>query len=207
MASTKDEKREERSTKVEHPSVTSDQRQEEIREAIVDAFEEARDNTDKAVKEARKEIPRYKEVVGSYQEKMLESAKAMADDYIDSQKEIFGLLQQQQSTWISRLGEGNKYGTFWSSWMSRITNRMTETYAHTISSAIDSLYATTRLTNNMVSVNTEAFNASARQVKEFSKISLSNVKTLRQTTVEYMKSLNELAVGGDSSAKMETQTK
>ena len=85
MASTKDEKREERFTKVEQPSVTSEQRQ-EIREAIVDAFEEARNNTDKAVKEARKEIPRYKEAVGNYQEKILESAREITDDYIESQK-------------------------------------------------------------------------------------------------------------------------
>lgn len=191
MASTKDEKREERFTKVEQPSVTSEQRQ-EIREAIVDAFEEARNNTDKAVKEARKEIPRYKEAVGNYQEKILESAREITDDYIDSQKEIFGLFQQ--STWMSRLGEGNEYGKFWSNWMSTITRRMTETYANIISSYVDSLYAATRLTNNMVSVNTEAFNASARHANEFSKISLSNVKTFGQTAVEYTKSLNELAV-------------
>jgi hypothetical protein len=204
MASTKDDKRDERSTKVEQPSITSQQRQEEIREAIVDAFEEARNNTQKAVKEAQKEIPRYKEAFGNYQEKILQSSREIADDYIDSQKEIFGLFQQ--STWISRLGEGNEYGTFWSNWMSTITKRMTETYANTISSHIDSLYAATRLTNNMVSVNTEALNSSAQHVKEFSKISLNNVKTLRQTASEYTKSLNQLAVR-DSSTEKEIQKK
>jgi hypothetical protein len=204
MAPTKDDKRDDRSTKVEQPSIASQQRQKEIREAIVDAFEEARNNTEKAVKEAKKEIPRYKEAVGNYQEKILESAKGITDDYIDSQKEIFGLFQQ--STWISRLGEGNEYGTFWSNWMSAITRRTTETYANTISSFVDSLYAATRLTNNMVSVNTEAFNASAQHAKEFTKISLSNVKTLGQTAVEYTKSLNQLAAR-DSSTEKEIQKK
>jgi hypothetical protein len=204
MASTKDDKRDERSTKVEQPSITYQQRKEEIREAIVDAFEEARNKTEKAVKEAQKEIPRYKEAFGNYQEKILQSSREIADDYIDSQKEIFGLFQQ--STWISRLGEGNEYGTFWSNWMSTITKRMTETYANTISSYVDSLYAATRLTNNMVSVNTEALNASAQHVKEFSKISLNNVKTLGQTASEYTKSLNQLAVR-DSSTEKEIQKK
>ena len=78
---------------------------------------------------------------------------------------------------------------------------MTETYANMISSYEDSLYAATRLTNNMVSVNTEAFNASARHANEFSKISLSNVKTFGQTAVEYTKSLNELAVREFSTEK------
>ena len=72
MSSKKEDKRDERSTKVEEGSVTSQHRQEEIREAIVDAFEEARDNTEKAIKEAKKEIPRYKEAVGNYQEKILD---------------------------------------------------------------------------------------------------------------------------------------
>jgi hypothetical protein len=204
MASTKDDKRDDRSTKVEQPSIASQQRQEEIREAIVDAFEEARNNTEKALKEAKKEIPRYKEAVGNYQEKILESARGITDDCIDSQKEIFGLFQQ--STWISRLGEGNEYGTFWSNWTSTIIKRIAETYANTISSYVDSLYAATRLTNNMVSANTEAFNVSAQHAKEFTKISLSNVKTLGQTAVEYTKSLNQLAAR-DSSTEKEIQKK
>jgi hypothetical protein len=204
MASTKDDKRDDRSTKVEQHSIASQQRQEEIREAIVDAFEEARNNTEKAVKEAKKEIPRHKEAVGNYQEKILESARGITDDCIDSQKEIFGLFQQ--STWISRLGEGNEYGTFWSNWTSTIIKRIAETYANTISSYVDSLFAATRLTNNMVSANTEAFNVSAQHAKEFTKISLSNVKTLGQTAVEYTKSLNQLAAR-DSSTEKEIQKK
>lgn len=203
MASTKDDKRNERFTKVEQPSITSQQRQ-EIREAIVDAFEEARNNTEKAVKEARKEIPRYKEAFGNYQEKILESSLGIADDFIDSQKEILGILQQ--SAWISRLGEGNEYGAFWLNWMSTITKSMTETYANTISSYVDSLYAATRLTNNIISVNTEALNASVQHAKEFSKISLNNVKQLGQTASEYTKSLNQLAVR-DSSTEKEIQKK
>jgi hypothetical protein len=204
MASTKDDKRDDRSTKVEQPSIASQQRQEEIREAIVDAFEEARNNTEKAVKEAKKEIPRYKEAVGNYQEKILESARGITDNYIDSQKEIFSLFQQ--STWISRLGEGSEYGTFWSNWMSTMTKRITETYANTISSYVDSLYAASRLTNNMVSANTEAFNASAQHAKEFTKTSLSFVKTLGQTAVEYTRFLNQFAVR-ESSTEKEIQKK
>jgi hypothetical protein len=197
MSSAKDDKRDERSTQAEQPSISLQQRQEVIREAIVDAFEEARNNTEKAVKEAKKEIPRYKEIVGNYQEKILESARAIADDYIDSQREIFGLFQQ--STWISRLGKGNEYGAFWSNWMSTITKRMTETHANIISGYVDSLYAVTSLTNNMVSANMEAFNTSAQYAKAFSKVSLNNVKTLGQAAMEYTKSLNQLSTVRDSS--------
>jgi hypothetical protein len=205
MSSTKEDKTGERSTKVEEASITSQQRQEEIKEAIVDAFEEAKDNTDKAIKEAKKEIPRYKEAISNYQEKILESARGMTDNYIDSQKEIFSLLQQ--STWISRLGQGNEYGNFWSNWMYAITKRVTETYANTVGSYADSIYAATRLTNNMVFVYTEAFNTSSKHAIEFSKISLNNVKTFGQTAIEYTKSLNQLAAVRDSSTGKEIQKK
>lgn len=204
MSSTKEDKRDERSTKVEEGSVTSQQRQ-EIREAIVDAFEEARDNTEKAIKEAKKEIPRYKEAVGNYQEKILESVRGTTDNYIDSQKEIFSLLQQ--SAWIPGLEQGNEYGTFWSNWMSTITKRVTETYANTVGSYADSIYAATRLTNNLLYANTEAFNVSAKRALEFSKISLNNAKTLGQTAIEYTKSLNQLAAVRDSSTEKEIQKK
>jgi hypothetical protein len=203
MSSTKEDKKDERSAKVDESSITF--QQEEIREAIVDAFEEARDNTEKAIKEAKKEIPRYKEAVGNYQEKILESARGISENYIDSQKEFFSLLQQ--STWISRLGEGNEYGTFWSNWMSTITKRVTETYANTIGCYVDSLYAASRLTNNMVTANTEAFNTSAKRAIEFSRISLNNVKTLGQSTIEFTNSLNQWAAVRDSSTEKEVQKK
>ncbi|MDQ3838014.1 MAG: hypothetical protein M3297_01965, partial [Thermoproteota archaeon] len=205
MSSTKEDKRDERSTKVEEASITPQQQQEEIREAIVDAFEGARDNTEKAIKEAKKEIPRYKEAVGNYQEKILESARGITDNYIDLQKEIFSLLQQ--STWMPRSGQGNEYGTFWSNWMSTITKRVIEAYANTVGSYADSLFAATRLTNNMFSANTEAFNTSAKHSIELSKISLNNAKTLGQAAVEYTKSLNQLAAVRDSSTEKEIQKK
>ena len=194
--SSKYDKREVSTTQAEQPSITTQQRHEEIRAAIVDAFEEAKNNTERALKETQKEIPRFKEAVENCQEKIFESARAIADDYIDSQKEIFDLFQQ--SNWISRLGEGN--GTFWSNWMSTLTNRMTETYANTTSSYVDSLFTATRLTNNMVSANTEAFKVSTQHAKEFSKISLNNLKTLRQTTEHYTKSLNQFGVRDQSSS-------
>jgi hypothetical protein len=194
--SSKYDKWEVSTTQAEQPSITTQQRHEEIREAIVDAFDEAKGNTERALKETQKEIPRFKEAVENCQEKIFESARAIADDYIDSQKEIFDLFQQ--STWISRLRDGN--GTFWSNWMSTLTNRMTEIYANTTSSYVDSLFTATRLTNNVLTTNTDAFKVSTHHEKEFSKISLNNVKALRQKTEHYTKSLNQFGVRDQSSS-------
>src|SRR5918992_5925768 len=143
MASRKDNRKDEPATaKAEEPSSASQQQKEEIREAIVDTFDEAKYNTQKAVKEARKEIPRYTEAVNEYQEQTLEAAREIAENYIDSQKEIINSFQQ--SAWVSQIG--NAYGRFWSNWIS--PKKMTETYANMISHSVDNTFTATRLANN-----------------------------------------------------------
>jgi hypothetical protein len=62
--------------------------------------------------------------------------------------------------------------------MSTITKRAIETYANTVGSYADGLFAATKLTNNMVSANMEAFTTSANHAIELSKISFNNVKLL-----------------------------
>jgi hypothetical protein len=195
MASRKDNRKDEPATaKAEEPSSASQQQKEEIREAIVDTFDEAKYNTQKAVKEARKEIPRYTEAVNEYQEQTLEAAREIAENYIDSQKEIINSFQQ--STWVSQIG--NAYGRFWSNWIS--PKKMTETYANMISHSVDNTFTATRLANNMISRNMEAFKTSMQQTKdnakEFSRIAVNNAKAFELVAGEYMKSLNQLSERG-----------
>lgn len=204
MSSGKDEQKDEITAKSEQQdllSSTQQQRQEEIREAIVEAFDEAKDNTQKAVKEARKEIPRYTEAVNNYQEQTLQAVREIAENYIDTQKEIINSFQQ--STWISQLED--TYRTFWSNWMS--PKNMTETYANIISNSIDNTLAATRVTNNIISANMEAFKVSAQQtkdnLKELSKTAVNNTKTLQQTAGEYLKSLNELGARGSTQTEVQ----
>ena len=190
--------REERKDDATISWLSSEKQQQEIREAIVDAFDEAKGNTERALKEAKMEVPRYREAINNHQEKTLEATKEIADNYIDSQKEIFNLFQQ--SAWVSRLG-GNEYGSFWLNWMPTITKGMTQTYASMVSGYLDSIFAATRLTNNLISTNMEAYRASTQHAREFSKIATNNVKTFGQTLGEYSKSINQLGVKGSSIEK------
>ena len=197
MASNREDRKDE-GVNSKIPSLSSEKQQQEIREAIVDAFDEAKGNTERALKEAKREVPRYREAINNHQEKTLEAAKEIADNYIDSQKEIFNLFQQ--SAWMSRLGE-NKYGTFWLNWTSTITKRMTETYANIVSGYLGSIVAATRLTNNMISANMEACKAFSQHANEFSKISTNNVKSIRLTVGEYTKFVNQFVLRGSSTEK------
>jgi hypothetical protein len=123
MASRKDERKDETKAKPKHedkPSITSpeskraaeeqaslipsspskqQQQRQEIREAIISAFDEAKENTQKAVKEAKRDIPHFTQVVSDYHEQTLDTAREIVENYIDSQKEI---INSFISTWLRR---------------------------------------------------------------------------------------------------------
>jgi hypothetical protein len=185
MGSRRDEQEDQKTAPAAIPS-SSERQQQEIREAIVSAFDEAKDKTQRAVKEARKEVPRYTEAVQSYQEKTIEVAREIAENHIDSQKEIIKLLQQ--SSWMRWLGELG-YRSFWPNWIS--SKGMSETFADVVSNYVDNNFAAVRFYNDMVAVNGEALKNSWSQAKDnlkvFSKITLDSAKMFEHLFGDYAK--------------------
>jgi hypothetical protein len=165
-------------------SLSTEKQKQEIREAIVDAFDEAKDSTQKAAKDVKKEVPRYTEAINNYQEKMLEVARELTENYIDSQKEIISLFRQ--SKWVSRLRENTNEvrqpDLLSLTWMTEAFTKMNSTY-------MNNMIAELRLLNNMLSLNTEIYKTSLRQIKDnvnmFSKIAVDNAKTFEKAMKLY----------------------
>lgn len=185
MGSKRDEQEDQKTAPAAIPS-SSERQQQEIREAIVSAFDEAKDKTQRAVKEAKKEVPRYTEAVNSYQEKTIEVAREIAENHLDSQKEIIKLLQQ--SSWMRWIGELG-YRSFWPNWIS--SKGMSETFADVVSNYVDNNFAAVRFYNDMMSVNGEALKNSWSQAKDnlkiFSKITLDSAKMFEHIFGDYTK--------------------
>jgi hypothetical protein len=185
MGSRRDEQEDQKIAPAAIPS-SLERQQQEIREAILSAFDEAKDKTQRAVKEAKKEVPRYAEAVNSYQEKTIEVAREIAENHIDSQKEIIKLLQQ--SSWMKWLGERG-YRFFWPNWIS--SKGMSETFAAMVSNYVDNNFAAVRFYNDMMFVNGEALKNSWSQAKEnlkvFSKITLDSAKMFERSFGDYAK--------------------
>jgi methyl-accepting chemotaxis protein len=189
MTSRKEERMDEEITS----DLSPENQQREIREAIVDAFNEAKDNTQRIVKESKKEIPSFTKAVNEYQEKTFEAAREIAESNIDSQKEIINLFQQ--SAWISRLRE-NTYKILWPNWIS--SKSVSEPYSKMISFYVDNMINEVRLSNNMLSTSMEVYKSSTQQVKNnvnvFSRIAVDNAKTFEKA----MKRFNELQPRGST---------
>jgi hypothetical protein len=166
----------------EQEEVTISQQQVQQREhqqAINKALDETKDNIRRTTDEARKDIPRYTQIVNEYQEETIQTARQMADNYLECQREIINSIQ---SAFVPQIEAANRAVT--SNWTS--PRHVTEHYARLVSAFADNTIAVTKLVNNAVFANLEAFKASVQtardNVKEFSRIGVNSAKTLEQTS-------------------------
>jgi hypothetical protein len=140
---------------------------------------QAKSNIRKATDEARKDIPRYTQAVNEYQEQTIQAAREIADNFLESQKEI---INSFQSAWIPKIEAANR--VFNASWVS--PRHLADNYVRIASTLADSTLAATKLTNNMMLANIEAFKTSIQQakanVKELSRIGVNIARTFEQTS-------------------------
>jgi len=183
MSSRKEERKDETTTTTTTASSSTNstsptEHNAQYRQTVNRALDETRDNIRRSTDEARREIPRYTQAVNEYQEQTIQASREIADNYIESQKQIINSLQ---SAWVP-FAE-NTYGVFWNYWVS--PRRTTELYARAVSSVADNTIAVTRLVNNSVFANMEAFRMLIQRerdnAKEFSRINVNTAKTWEQS--------------------------
>jgi hypothetical protein len=146
------------------------------RRLIDKTFEKAKDNIRVATDEAHRELPRYMQTVTDNQEQIVQAARGIAENYLESQREITSSFQSIWSSFFDNY--------FWNS-----PKRMTETYARSVSSFSDGTIATIRMYNNMIFTNTEAIGMSMQYVKansqEISRVLVNNAKMIEEATNPY----------------------
>jgi hypothetical protein len=164
-------------TTASFPSQT--QHQEEQLQSFNKAIDETKNNIRRATDEARSQVPRYTQAANEYQEQTIQASWEIANNYLDSQKEIVNSFQSSFVPVIEKT-----YSVFWNYWTSpRLT---TDIYARTVSSIADNTIAATKLVNNTVFTNLDAFKTCVQNtrdnVKEVSRISVNAAKTFEQTS-------------------------
>jgi ElaB/YqjD/DUF883 family membrane-anchored ribosome-binding protein len=166
MSTKRHDRKEEESTEIH--SITEQQFQREQQQAVNKALDETRDNIKKTTNEARKEIPRYTQIVNDYQENTIQAIREITDNFVDSQKDIIV----------------NSF-RLWSDWITS-PRQVAENYGKIVSSFADNAVAATRVLNNTVFANLDSVNTSVQHtkenVKELSKIGANTVKTFQQVS-------------------------
>jgi catalase (peroxidase I) len=153
--------------------------QQQQQQAINKALDETKNNIRRTTDEARKDIPRYTQIVNEYQEETIQAARQMADNYLESQREIINSLQ---SALVPQIEAANRAVT--SNWTS--PRNVTEHYARLVSAFADNTIAVTKLVNSAMFANLDAFKRSVQNardnVKEFSRIGVNSSKTFEQVS-------------------------
>ena len=164
--------------------VSPSQLQKEQQEAINRTFDQTRNNISRTVNEAQKDISNYAQQVINLQERAFEITRDIADDYIESQKEIINSFNH----------------SIWTPYIENVINRTSglsgvfspsraEVYGNTFTNIVDNFVTATRLANKTIFANAELINTSLQQtrnnVREFSKIGVNAAKNIHQTTNEF----------------------
>src|SRR3989337_1678622 len=92
----------------------------DMSESINSSLDQTKDQINKSIEESRNQIPRYNEIVNTYQEQSLQTAKEISEEYIESQKAVINSLQ---SAWRPYRESFNGYITNFTS-----PNSMTQAY-------------------------------------------------------------------------------
>ena len=183
--SSKKEEQKTTTTTVTSPSssttVSPSQQLQEQHHLVSRSLDETRDNIRRSIDESRSQIPRYTQAVSDYQEQTIQAAREIADNYVESQKQIINSFQSV----LSPYGENvNDITANWATLFS--PRRVSEVYANIVSNFANNVITATRVTNNMIFGNMEAFKTSLQQAKdsakEFSRIGVNVAKTFEQTS-------------------------
>jgi hypothetical protein len=167
-------------------------------EAINRSIDETKNNIRKAIEEIRRETPRYSQTVTDFQNETAEATREIADNFLDSQKEVINSMQSAWIPFAERTGgsSGNARGYYWMgmmqqpwwSWMGVLPRDIADIYARGISAMTDSLAAGTRMATNMMFAGIEATRATtnyARQnSREVARITSNTARIFGQTTRE-----------------------
>jgi hypothetical protein len=74
-------------------------------------LDETKNRITQTTKKVQREIPQYSHILGDIQEETIRAAREIADNYIESQKEIINIYQ---SVWTPFLENANS--RFWNYW-------------------------------------------------------------------------------------------
>ena len=151
-------------------------------EAIDKSIDETKDNIRRAIEEVRRETPRYSQTVTDFQNETAEATREIADNFLDSQKEVINSIQSAWTPVVQRTTNNIMANPFFS------LGQTADIYARTIGAMTEAYVASTRMATNVLFAGIEATRATtnyARQnAKEAARITSNTAKTFAQTARE-----------------------
>jgi hypothetical protein len=133
----------------------------DFNQSVNRSFDETKDNINKSIEEAKKQIPRINDSVNSYQEQSLQVTKEISENYIDSQKDVVNSLQ---SAWrpYNEVYNGLVTNSF-------SPDAAVNAYTRFVSNVADNTVSAIRLSNNVIFSTLDAWKPVLQQAKDISR--------------------------------------
>ena len=172
-------------------------------EATIHSMDMTKDNIRRSIEEVRRETPRYSQTVTDFQKETADASVEIADNFLESQKEVINSMQYAWAPMAERIGQAAHYWTTTGITPFYSPREMADIYARTIGAMAEAYVASTRMATNMMFAGLEASKAStnyARQnAKEVSRITSNTARAYAQTAKETVQVQGEERGGSASS--------
>jgi hypothetical protein len=187
----------------ERDEYSSNAEQRQRHEAAIRSIDETKEGIRRSIEEVRKEMPRYSQTVTDFQNETTDATREIADNFLESQKEVINSLQSAWAPMAERTGRGY----YWTTGMMGMLfspREMADIYARTIGAMTEAYVASTRMATNMMFAGMEAARATtnyARQnAKEAARITSNAARTFAPTAKETVQVQGEEGTGGTNQA-------
>ncbi len=192
--------------------------QRQQQDAINRSIDETKDNIRRALEEVRRETPRYSQTVTDFQNETAEATREIADNFLDSQKEVINSMQSAWTPFAERTSSGaSGNNNYWMmgmmqpwSWMGVSPRDMADIYARGISAMADSVAASTRMATNMMFAGIEASRATTNYARhnsrEIARITSNTARIFGQNAKETASRMQEGSYGGTTTGTAATAT-
>lgn len=164
-------------------SSSKEERKTQAREerAIDRAIEETKDNANKVIREVRRDVPENTATFHDYQEQHLRAVRDMANDFLDSQKEIAKSLQ---AAYRPIANNGFASMMLWPAAAALSPNTWVDSYVKAATNMADLAVAAVRLQNDLTVEaieSTRIFTDTARKnAKELGQLGVENARIVEQ---------------------------
>src|SRR3954452_22885153 len=142
-------------------NVNNQNNQQDFNESVNRSLDQTKDNINRSIDESRKQIPRFNNIVNSYQEQTLQAVKEITENYIESQKSI---INSFQSAWRPFNQNINTHINSWNS-----PEAVANAYSRLVSTYADNAVTYLRTTNNIIFSNIESMKSVMQHAKDNSK--------------------------------------
>ena len=150
----------------------------QFQDSINTSLDQTKENVRKSIDEARTQIPKYTNVVKSYQEQALESTGRMVEDYINTQKSIMDSVFSSAAPYYE-----NTYRMYNYWFYPRVPAKL---WSRSVSNIVENISATGRINNEILfgSIDAWRFERAQQYTQELSRINTNTARAFENTTRE-----------------------